>query len=257
VGVLLAPVLQLVAARMAGAPVTLREGPSRWAYALRDAVALCDPDWIVTHHDLVLEADAVRAAGAAPEDVLDVELATAAPCAAAVELTRTLAGIYPARVIAASITGPATLAAALGAQGEALLACAEDCGDALAALAAAHAEAGAGRVLVWEASLHGLGAGDAAPAHEPIVRRLALQRVPGVLCGDVALDAGYAARAGRAHATGAALLDPRAFADAEAFEAELERGRALAGEGGVLLTDGPIAEECALELVRRLASSRG
>ncbi len=26
--------------------------PARWAYALREAVGLVRPDWVVTHHDL-------------------------------------------------------------------------------------------------------------------------------------------------------------------------------------------------------------
>src|SRR5271166_3595797 len=140
----LAPVLQEVAARVGATPPEERlRQPARWAYALRDAVALARPDWIVTHHDLELEALAAAEQVDTVEDAPDADLAATALGGAALELTDTLRGLYPSGVIAASVTGPATMAARLASRlGEAdidLETVALDCGDALAALAAAHA----------------------------------------------------------------------------------------------------------------------
>jgi hypothetical protein len=234
-----APVLQAVAARMTATPVSLmREDARRWAYALREAVTLVRPDWVLTHHDPALEADALS--GLASGDALfDVALAELAPAASAVELTATLAALYPTATIAASITGPGALAGALasGPLGEGVLADLEvDCGDVLAALAAAHVEHGARRILVWETD--GDGAALTA-AHAAITRRLALCGVDAVLCGAPRLDAvGYAAHALRDGGRGARLIDPHAFASADTRS------------GDVVITDGPIPADCDMALLR-------
>lgn len=252
---LLAPVLQDVAARMAGADPRQRlETPDRWAYVLRDAIALAAPDWIVTHHDLELEAQALADITEDPDDVAFADLSASRPGAAALELTATLAALYPGAEVAASVTGPATVAAGLsehapfaGADRDALWL---DCGDALAALAAAHAGRGATRVIVWE----GLAAdadGDAArDAHEAIVRRLAHAGVPALLAGPEALDApGYSARADLTSGRGARLLAAAAFSDWERLERALDEA---AGSGGVALSDGPVPGDCDLPSLRRL-----
>src|SRR5271157_2560660 len=175
----LALVLQEVAARVNSTPPEERiRQPARWAYALRDAVALARPDWIVTHHDLQLEALAAAEQVDTVEDAPDADLAASALGAAALELTETLRGLYPSGIIAASLTGPATMAARLAARLAEpdidLETAALDCGDALAALAAAHAERGASRVIVWEPDAGGLEPGALAQAHEPLLRRLTL-----------------------------------------------------------------------------------
>jgi hypothetical protein len=238
---ILAPVLQQVALRMSSTGADARTDPAAFAYVLRDAVQLARPDWIVTHHDLGLESDAVAAEGVDSGDVIDVDLAATPLGAAAVELTTTLRGVFPGGVIAASVTGPATMARRMGEDDPGLI---EDCGDILAALAAAHADAGADRVIVWEPEV----AGDLEPAHQPIVRRLALAGVACVLVHPALLDVGYGAQVG----AGAALLGPDAFMSRDALSAELARAVGVAGDGGVLLSDGPVPADCDMAALRQL-----
>ena len=146
----------------------------RWAYALRDAVALLHPDVVVSHLDETLEADAVASA-----DLLD--LANAPPVTAAVELVATLAGIFRgAPPVAATLTGPAALAARIGdASEDGLL----DAADALAALARAYADAGANVLVVFEPPRSGLlGPIERAAAH----RRVELVVIePGAYAGTI------------------------------------------------------------------------
>jgi hypothetical protein len=252
--VILAPVLQDVALRMSPGGADPRTDPAAFAYVLRDAVQLARPDWIVTHHDLALEADAVAAEGVAADDVVDVDLGATALGAGALDLTATLRGVFPGATIAASITGPATMARALlrTADGTDAADLAADCGDVLAALAATHAERGADHVIVWEPETAGLGPVDLAPAHEPILRRLALAGADGVLCHPTALGLGYAAMAGRHHGTGAVLLSPEAFASPDALTTELAHAAGLAGEAGIALSDGPVPGDCDLAALRQL-----
>ena len=251
---ILAPVLQEVALRMSPGGADARTDPAAFAYVLRDAISLVQPNWIVTHHDLALEAEAVAAEGVDADDVVDVDLGATALGAGALELTATLRGVFPGGTIAASLTGPATMAQAImrAADGADPVDLATDCGDILAALAAAHAERGADRVIVWEPETAGLGPVDLAPAHEPILRRLALAGVEGVLCHPSALGLTYAALAGRHHGTGAALLAPEAFGSPDALTAELDHAAALAGAGGIVLSDGPVPGDCDMAALREL-----
>lgn len=257
--ILLAPVLQEVAARVGGQdPGQRRLAPDRWAYALRDAVALARPDWIVTHHDLGLEADAIASLEIDLDDLLDADLAASPQGAAALELTATLAALYPGGVVAASLTGPATTVARLAEhRAEAvddLATAALDCGDPLAALAAAHAERGARRIVVWEPQAEVLEPGDLAQAHEPILRRLALLDVEAVIAGPPAVhEAGYARSASAVSGQRAALLPASAFSGREQLAGALAEASRLAGEDGVVLSGGPVPGDCDLAALGDLA----
>jgi hypothetical protein len=253
-----APVLQEVAARVNATPPEERlRQPARWAYALRDAVALARPDWIVTHHDLELEALAAAEQVDTVEDAPDADLAATAIGGAALELTETLRGLYPSGIIAASVTGPATMAARLASTlGETdidLETAALDCGDAVAALAAAHAERGASRVIVWEPDAGGLEPGALPRAHEPILRRLALLGVDAVAVGAEGLgETTYAALACATGGHGAALLGADAFRDSPGLDAALAGAEESAGADAVLISDGPVPGDCDLTALRRL-----
>lgn len=191
-----APILQAVAVRVSGSPQELRRtDPVRWAYALRDAVALAEPDVVVSHLDPRLEADALLAVAAEREgDWVDrvlaaPALAQLAPVRETVELVRTLAGLYGGGPpIAATVSGPATVAARLapdllgvGASEDELLELADLAADALAGLVGAYAEAGAQTVIVVEHDHGGLAPVDVEQAHLPLVRTLTHHRVEGLL----------------------------------------------------------------------------
>jgi len=252
---ILAPVLQEVALRMNPGGGNMRDDRAAFAYTLRDAVQLVRPDWIVTHHDQALEADTVAGAGAEPDDVVDVDLTAGGPAAQALELTATLAGVFSGKTVAASITGPATMAVATakaaGGDHE-LRGLAEDCGDILAALAAAHAERGAARIIVWEPETAGLDPDELAPAHEPIVRRLGLAGAEAVLCAASVIPVGYSAVAWPNHGEGAACLAGEAFSSPDALHAELARASEIAGAGGILLSDGPVPADADMTALRQL-----
>jgi len=253
-----APVLQEVAARVNATPPEERlRRPGRWAYALRDAVALARPDWIVTHHDLQLEALAAAEEVDSVENAPDADLAASALGGAALELTETLRGLYPSGIIAASVTGPVTMAARLAARlAESdidLEAAALDCGDAVAALVAAHAERGASRVIVWEPDAGRLEPGALAQAHEPLLRRLALLGVDAVAVGAESLrDCDYAALACATGGRGAALLGADAFDDSASVDAALAGVQESAGADAILISDGPVPGDCDLTALRRL-----
>ena len=254
----LAPVLQEVAARVNPTPPEERlRQPARWAYALRDAVALARPDWIVTHHDLELEALAAAEQVDTVEDAPDADLAATALGGAALELTETLRGLYSSGIIAASVTGPVTMAACLastlGERDIDLETAALDCGDVVAALAAAHAERGASRVIVWEPDAGGLEPGALAQAHEPLLRRLALLGLDAVAVGAEGLrDCDYAALACATGGRGAAMLGAGAFGDRASLDAALAGAEASAGAAAVLISDGPVPGDCDLTALRRL-----
>ena len=256
--VLLAPVLQEVAARVAGQePGPRLDAPGRWAYALRDAVALARPDWIVTHHDLGLEAEAIASLEVELDDLLDADLAGSAQGAAALELTATLAALYPRGVVAASLTGPATTVARLAETQpvEDPAAVTLDCGDALAALAAAHVERGAQKIVVWEPDAAAAEPATLAEAHEPILRRLALLAVDALIAGpDAVHRAGYARSASAASGQGAALVPPDAFSGRTELADALAAATRIAGEDGVLLSDGPVPGDCDLAALSGLAT---
>lgn len=251
---LFVPVLDEVAARMAGEPVAARSDPQRWAYRLRDAVSLARPDWVVTHHDLTAEADAIRTAGGDP---LELPLAECEPVAALVELAGVLVRLYPSSVVAASVTGPVALCAALdgerGAELDAgLLA---DCGDALAELVAAYVVAGARRVLVWEPPAARIGIEEVRDAHAPVLRRLATLGAPALLCDGIGLPTGdYPLHARADRAANALLVDPGAFARSGMSFGELWRSwsavSSAAGPPQIAVTNGPVPRSADLTLLR-------
>lgn len=252
---LFAPVLQEVAAGMAGVQAEDPGTPVQRAYRLRDAVELVRPDWVVTHHDPDLEARAVGTAGGGSE-LVDVDLPGRAPVAGQVELVEVLAGLYPATVIAASITGPAGLAAALAANADGDAVDLLDCGDVLAELVGAYVRAGARRVIVWEPEVSADLAGEVADAHTSIVRRLAMLDVPAVLCGGSAIDSGgYWAHALRDGGRRAALVPADTFARGSAHDfTELWRSwTAPEVAVDVALTDGPVLADCDMGLLSAAA----
>lgn len=268
---LFAPVLNEVAARMAAEPVSVREDPERGAYQLKEAVSLVRPDWVLTHHDPGLEADAVRgliACGSASADLLDLvdtELARTAPVSRVIELVEILAGLYPSGVVAVSVTGPAGLCSALtgareggpGLDADVLA----DCGDVLAELVSAYVDAGASRVLVWEPDIEEPDEPDVSDAHVPIVRRLEMLGVSGVLCGGSGMSVlGYSAHALARDGRGAALFRPECFRPTPEAVSFAELWREWAAETAplarseadppLLVSDGPLPAECDMGLLR-------
>lgn len=251
---LFAPVLQEVAAGMAGARAEPGSEPVTQAYHLRDAVELVRPDWVVTHHDPGLEARAVAAAGGG--ELIDVTLAGLAPLAGVVELIDVLSALYPGTVIAASMTGPAGLAAALrdaaGAAPDLL-----DCGDVLAELVSAYVSAGADRIIVWEPDVPADIAAEVTDAHTSIARRMEMLGVPGVLCGGPAIDAtGYWAHALTGGGRRAVLVAGDSFARGSAgCFAELWQSWTALGvaRADLALTDGPIPADCDMGLLSAAA----
>jgi hypothetical protein len=261
----LAPVLQEVAARLSG---SVRTEALPWAYALRDAVGLARPDVVVSHWDATLEAEALTGV-LADGDLIDrllsaPRLAEIAPTRGTIELVRILTGLYGTEPeVAATVTGPASVAARLAAScpNEALAAedrveLADVCADALAGLVADYGHAGATRVVVVEHDAEFLAAGDAAEVQAPLVRALAHQRLAGVLVAPEGLDlaaAGYEETAERWDGAGApppvALLPAALWSLTPGRFAE--RWRALsaqaAGSDALLLTDGPLAPDMPLE----------
>ncbi|MBB4660631.1 hypothetical protein [Conexibacter arvalis] len=254
-----APLLDRLARRLSPDAPAVADAPERWAYALRDAVDAVAPDWIVTHRDDALEAGAIAAQLAAGADPMDLDPAAVPAVAATLDCAGTLASLYPDRVVAASLTGPVRLrdavAEALGDDGAALdrddlLA---DCGDALARLAAAYAERGVTRIVVWEGEPSPAAAPAPAAAHEPLLRRLELLGVEAVLCGGSDLaPARYAGHACAGGGSGAALLDPCAFEPARAARAgdALAAAASAAGPAGVVLSDGPLSPDTDLAALR-------
>ncbi len=158
--------LQDVAAHRAGRTAAeLRTDPVSWAYVLRDAIALAEPDLVVSHLDPGIEAETLAALVAAGEGdwvdrLMDApSLAGAAPASAAVELVRTLAALpgLEGRVLA-TVMAPAAVAARLGPalarHGYAGPGDAEELADLVAdvlgGLVAAYAEAGAAAMLLLD-----------------------------------------------------------------------------------------------------------
>jgi hypothetical protein len=193
-----APILQEIAGRIAGEdPSQLRTDPVGWAYALRDAVDLARPDLVVSHLDDRLEADAVLGATEPDEDwagrlLSAPALAGVAPTTAVAELVRTLSAIYLARPpVAATLTAPSTMAARLapellpsGSSEEDRIELAEICGDLLAGLAVAYAEAGAAVLIVIESDPSFLESeADRDGALLPVERVAGHQRVELVVVG--------------------------------------------------------------------------
>lgn len=257
---LFAPVLQEVAAGMAGARSDVGSEPVAQAYRLRDAVELVRPDWVVTHYDPELEARAVATAGAGVE-LIDVALAGLAPAAGVVELVGVLAALYPDTVIAASMTGPAGLAAALRAGDDDVSVDLLDCGDVLAELVSSYVDAGARRVLVWEPDVPADIGAEVTDAHTPIMRKLDMLGVPGVLCGGSAVDsAGYWAHALPGAGRRRAMLVPAetfSRGSAGCFAELWQSWTALGAEqAGLAITDGPVPAECDMGLLSAAGARR-
>lgn len=254
-----APVLSEVAAAISGTPVeTMRSDPARWAYALRDTVELARPDWIVTHCDPGLEADAIAAAADDADAVADVDLAVAEGTAAVAALTETLAAIYPGSTVAASVTAPAVVAGRLAARfgvedDDERLDLLDGCADLLADHAAALAAHGAGRIIVWDREEDGFGAADRAAALRPLTRRLAMTSVPAVLCAPDEADADGFEHHASPGSVSAALIAPDRFLEAAAIDEVL----GPLANAAIALTDGPIPGACELSLIRAAGERAG
>lgn len=248
-----APVLDQVAARIAGIEPCWRTDPQRWAYCLREAVGVLNPDWVITHFDPHVEADAVAAQVSVAEAVVDVDLLDTPALAAALELTRVLAGLYPARPVVASVTGPGALtrliADRLAVPVDETSDLMVDVGDLLSALVAGYVTAGADRIVIWESPGRGAdGRDDLLAAHGPILRRLETMAVPAVLCGGSGLEQlGYAH-----HVVPGRGLVCAAQLGSEPF---LPLWRKITdGYDGPILSDGPIPRDCDLTLLATATS---
>lgn len=234
--------LDEIAARVGGAaPSTARSDPERWAYALREAVALARPDALVVGWDAGHELHGLReAAGVAEDDAASVvdglydaatQVRDQPSGAALVTLVSTLVALFPSGPQPwPALVGPATLAGLLGDGGD-HDELADLCADQLADLLRACAEAGAPAVVLREpAPAAGV---DPAAARGPLLRAaehhgIALHVVPGAPGVEFV-------------AAGLWLEDAAAFAPAFA------RLRALAASGTVVLGDGPVPGAVALE----------
>lgn len=252
-----APVLDRVAARIAGGPPCWKTNPTRWAYCLREAVALVRPDWVITHFDPHAEADALTGEVTASAAVVDVDLARTPILAAALELTTVLVRLYPAQPVAASVTGPGQLSSILAQRfstpDDDLPDLIADVGDLLGVLAGSYAAAGAGRILVWESAeidpMDDL-VDEVADAHGPLLRRLDTMGVPAVLCGADRLDElGYADH----------VVPGRGLAAAADFgTVPFDRlwPTLVHGYGGPIVSDGPVPGDADLSLLAA-AANRG
>lgn len=248
-----APVLQEIAARISGSsPESMLSSPAKWAYAVRDACELARPDWIVSHFDPRLESTALRDAAGDLEEAEDVALAGLPGPEAVATLVATLAELHPAGTVAASLTGPATIAADLCerfavADAERRLDLLDACADGVAELGARLAERGAGRLLVWEPGVGGFDPDDVVSAHAPLLRRAATIGCEAVLCADEESGSGFELVA-TPEGDRARLLPAARIRDALSFE-EVFRPLQRAGLE-IVITDGPIPADCDLRLIR-------
>jgi hypothetical protein len=169
------------------------------------------------------------------------QLALAQPAAAAVELVRTLAGIYRSvRPVAATVTGPVTLASVLagelladGAGQDERTELAEMAADLLAALVGAYVDAGAAVLIVFEPRAGFLSCdADRLSAPRP------LERAAGHLRAEL-----FVARPGTGIPPEVWALPPEAFA--EQFDRHARGGPEL------ILSAGAVPPEIPLENLRR------
>jgi hypothetical protein len=230
--VIVAPVLHELAGSLSEQdPSGWHRDPMRWAYAVREAVGMVRPSWVVSHYDLDFEARAIAAIAGEPDEVWDLSVTADGPFGPGIELVHTLAQIDPGWTVAASVTGPRHTASSLaerwavGDAGRGELE--EACGDVIAALVAAYAEAGASEMLVWEPEA----TVDAHAAHAAITRRAALSGVPLSLVASSPVE-GYARRVG----AGIVAVPSEAASDPAAWSAALSDAPADA----VVVTDGPV-----------------
>ena len=244
--VIIAPVLHDLAGTLTGQdPGDWTHDAMRWAYAVREAVSMVKPAWVVSHFDLEFEARAIPEIASEPDGVWDVEVTADGPFAPGIELVRTLASIDPSWTVAASVTGPVRTARALAERwhvgAEDLDELSEACGDVSAALMAAYAEAGAREIVVWEGEC-----GDDPAAHRALTRRAALAGVPLTLVGSSRLE-GYRRTVG----AGVVSVPAGVAADPGAWRA------ALLGTGPdcVVITDGPVPGNAPPEALVTLAAA--
>jgi hypothetical protein len=217
----------------------------RWAYAVREAVSMVKPTWVVSHFDLEFEARAITEIASEPDGVWDVEVTADGPFAPGIVLVRTLARIDASWTVAASVTGPLRMARALSHAWNAgaadLAELSEACGDVSAALMAAYAEAGASQIVVWEGDC-----GDDPAAHRALTRRAALAGVTLTLVGSPRLE-GY----GRTVGAGVVSVPAGAAADSGAWGAALLD----AAPDSVVITDGPVPGNAPPEALLTLAAA--
>jgi hypothetical protein len=244
--VIVAPVLHDLAGTLTGQePSDWTQDAMRWAYAVREAVSMVKPTWVVSHFDLEFEARAITEIASEPDGVWDVEVTADGPFAPGIVLVRTLAQIDASWTVAASVTGPLRTARALAERwpigAEDLDELSEACGDVSAALMAAYAEAGAREIVVWEGEC-----GDDPAAHRALTRRAALAGVTLTLVGSPRLE-GY----GRTLGAGLVSVPAGVAADPGAWRA------ALGGTGPdcVVITDGPVPGDAPPEALLTLAAA--
>lgn len=245
-----APVLHDVAGQLAGRdPKSWSEDPMRWAYAMREAVNMVEPAWVVSHFDPEFECRAIVAAAGEPDAVWDVVVDGEGPFAPGIELVRTLACLDSSWTVAASVTGPLSTARVLCAgwksQPEDPADLESACGDVTAALAAAYAEAGAGELIVWELNVLDIPERVEA-AHQALLRRAAHVGVPVSLIGPTTA-AGYARTVG----AGVLALDPAMASDPASLAVALSEVR----PDTVVVTDGPLPGDTAPEALRGFAAT--
>ncbi|MTD44704.1 hypothetical protein GKE82_10480 [Conexibacter sp. W3-3-2] len=181
---MLALSLDALAARLTGAdPAVALAEPERWAYALREAVALARPDMLVLGWDGGFETGALATVvgGAAdPVDAIydaDRPLCEQPQGAALVTLVGTLRQLFGGRPrLALAVRGPAALADGLGAPADDELA--DLCADQLVDLLLACAAVGIDTVVLR---------GEDQRADGPVVRALDHARVALVRPGMVEL----------------------------------------------------------------------
>jgi hypothetical protein len=244
--VIVAPVLHELAGTLTGQDPSDWSGDAmRWAYAVREAVSMVKPTWVVSHFDLEFESRAIAELASEPDEVWDVEVTADGPFAPGIVLVRTLANIDATWTVAASVTGPVRMARALAerwnVEAEGLDELQEACGDVTAALVAAYAEAGAREVLVWETEC-----GDAPAPHRAVTRRAALVGVRLALVASAQLE-GYTRTvgAGIVSVVAATAADPAAWRTAL-----LE-----AGSDSLVITDGPVPADTPPEALVTLAAA--
>jgi hypothetical protein len=240
--VISAPVLHDVAGRISGRDSeTWTEDPMRWAYAVREAVSVVRPAWVVSHYDPKFECRAINTLASEPDAVWDVEVDSEGPFAPGIELVRTLATLDPTWTVAASITGPMSTAHMLceswGTPSEDLEDLQDACGDVIASLAASYAQGGASEIIVWECDAHH-SPQRAEAAQQALVRRAAHVGVPLSLVSPAEIP-GYARTIGK----GILVLPVETLAD----RAKLRTALTDAGSDTVVITAGPVPGDTATE----------
>jgi hypothetical protein len=272
----LAPVLHELAGRLSGRPCDdARTQPTDWAYALRDAVEIAHPDVLISHWDPSLEADALRVAlrdgeGDWVDRLLDAQpLAYTPPTEQAVLLVGTLARLFPAGPqVAAVLTGPVTVAAALAAEcldggleagANERMELADLCADALAGLLGAYADAGASLIVVAEPHAGFVSPAAAAEAQLPLARALAHRGLGSVLVAPPGVDlasSGYDSIAlrwdgfGPPPSIGLAAPELWGLPPARFQRRWSELVGEAAGADVLLLSDGPLPADMPLENFR-------